>query len=106
MRRHGQPHEIVTDKLGSYCAAMKYIGKADRQATGRWLKNRAENSNLPFRKRERAMQRYRRLRSLQKFASILASVLNLFNSERSLYFRSNFKLNPSATLAEWRELCV
>lgn len=49
MRKHGQPDTIVTDKLRSYGAALKEIGAAARQETGRWINNRAENSNLPFR---------------------------------------------------------
>jgi putative transposase len=104
MRRHGRPGTLVTDKLRSYGAAMRVIGNADRQETGRWVNNRAENSHLPFRRRERAMLRFRRLRSLQKFASVHASVLNLFNSERSLYSRQHFKLNRVAALTEWRQL--
>lgn len=104
MRKHGRPEVIVTDRLRSYGAALKEIGNADRQETGRWLNNRAENSHLPFRRRERAMLRFRRLRSLQKFAAVHASVYNLFNSERSLSSRSNFKLNRHAALAEWRGL--
>ena len=48
MKRHGRPHIFVTDKLRSYGAAMKEIGNADRQETGRWLNNRAENSHQPF----------------------------------------------------------
>jgi putative transposase len=63
MKRHGQPHLIVTDLLRSYGAAMKVIGDADRQETGRWLNNRAENSHLPFRRRERAMLRFQRTRT-------------------------------------------
>jgi putative transposase len=106
MRKHGQPVEIVTDRLRSYGAALKEIGAAEKQITGRWLNNRAENSHLPFRRRERAMLRFRRMRSLQKFASVHASVYNLFNSERSLYSRQNFKLNRAAALAEWRGLCA
>ena len=106
MRRFGRPEVIVTDKLRSYSAALKVIGNAGRQETGRWVNNRAENSHLPFRRIERAMQRFRRLRSLQKFASVHASVLNLFNSERSLYSRQHFKLNRVAALAEWRQLCA
>lgn len=106
MRKHGRPDVIVTDRLRSYGAALKEIGNADRQETGRWLNNRAENSHLPFRRRERAMQRFRRIRSLQKFASVHASVFNLFNSERSLTSRSQFKLNRAAALAEWRGLCA
>jgi len=45
MKRYGQPHVIVTDKLRSYGAAMKVIGNDARQETGRWLNNRAENSH-------------------------------------------------------------
>jgi putative transposase len=47
---------------------------------------------------------FRRMRSLQKFASVHASVYNLFNSERSLYTRPDFKLNRATALAEWRGL--
>lgn len=95
----------MTDKLRSYGAALKNIGAADRQETGRWLNNRAENSHLPFRRRERAMLRFRRMRTLQKFAAVHASVLNHFNLERHLYSRQKFKLNRAAALAEWRLLC-
>lgn len=104
MKRFGNPNVIVTDKWRSYGAAMKDIGNAGRQETGRWLNNRAENSHLPFRRRERAMLRFRRTRSLQKFVSVHASVYNHFNQERHLYSRRNFKLNRTAALAEWRQL--
>ncbi|MEP2532119.1 DDE-type integrase/transposase/recombinase, partial [Shimia sp.] len=87
-------------------AAMKVIGNADRQESGRWKNNRAENSHLPFRRKERAMHRFRRMRSLQKFVSIHASVFNHFNQDRSLSKRCHFKLNRTAALAEWRGLCV
>ena len=104
MKRSGQPRIIVTDKLSSYRAAMVIIGNSDRQETGRWVNNRAENSHLPFRRRERAMLRFRRTATLQKFVSIHASVQNHFNQERHLYSRTNFKLNRAAALAEWRQL--
>jgi putative transposase len=105
MKRYGQPHVIVTDKLRSYGAAMKIIGNAERQETGRWKNNRAENSHLPFRRRERAMLRFRRMRSLQKFVTVHSSVYNHFNKERSLSKRDHFKLNRTAALVEWRQLC-
>ena len=104
MRRHGSPNEIVTDKLRSYSAAAKELGCLEKQVTGRWANNRVENSHLPFRRRERAMLRFRRIHSLQKFASIHASFYNLFNSQRSLSKRSTFKLNRAAALNEWRSL--
>ena len=104
LKRYGNPHVIVTDKLRSYGAAMKVIGNAQKQETGRWLNNRGENSHLPFRRRERAMVGFRSMRSLQKFVSVHASVCNHFNLERHLYSRDNFKLNRTAALAEWRQL--
>ena len=104
MKRHFNPQIFVTDKLRSYGAAMKVIGSANKQETGRWLNNRAENSHQPFRRRERAMIRFRRTRTLQKFVSVHSSVHNHFNQERHLYSRENFKLNRAAALAEWRQL--
>ena len=106
MKRFGNPNVIVTDKLRSYGAAMKVIGNANRQKISRWLNNRAENSHPPFRRRQRAMLRFRRMRSLQKFVTVHASVHNHFNQERHLYSRTNFKLNRTAALAEWRQLGV
>uniref|UniRef100_UPI000A65DBEA DDE-type integrase/transposase/recombinase n=1 Tax=Aliiruegeria sabulilitoris TaxID=1510458 RepID=UPI000A65DBEA len=85
-------------------AALKAIGAEQLHETGQWLNNRAENSHLPFRRRERAMQRFRRMRSLQMFAALHASVSNHFNSERSLSSRANFKKNRTAALAGWRRL--
>ena len=106
MKRHGRPYVIVTDKLRSCGAAMKHIGNAARQETGRWLNNRAENSHQPFRRRERAMLRFRCMRGLQKFASIHSAVHNHFNQERHLNNRPNFKLTRTAVLAEWRLVCA
>jgi len=106
MKKHGRAESLVTDKLRSYYTAMKDLGVADRQATGGWVNNRAENSHLPFRRREPAMLRFRRMRSLQKFASVHASVSNHFNADRSLSSRAIFKQNRAVALAEWRGLGV
>ena len=106
MKRHGRLHIFVTDKLRSYGAALKVINNVDKQETGRWLNNRAENSHQPFRRRERAMLGFRRMRTLQKFVAVHASVHNHFNAERHLYSRSNFKLNRAAALTELRGLCA
>jgi putative transposase len=76
MKRYGRPEAIVTDRLRSYGAALRDLGSSELQQTGRWLNNRAENSHLPFRRRERAMLRFRRMRSLQKFAAVHSSVYN------------------------------
>ena len=106
MKRHGRPKVIVTDRLRSYGAALKDMGRGDDREMGRWLNNRAENSHLPFRRRERAMLRFRRMRTLQKFASVHASIHNHFPTERHLQNRNTYKLTRAAALAEWRDLCA
>ncbi len=106
MKRYGSPNIIVTDKLRSYRAAMNMIGNPLRQVTGRWFNNRAENSHQPFRRRERAMAKFRSPGTLQKFASIHASIHNHFNHERHFYNRQEFKLNRATALAEWRQLAA
>ncbi|MFT5774826.1 MAG: putative transposase [Hyphomonas sp.] len=106
MKRYSNPRFIVTDRLKSYRAAMKVIGNEGRQETGRHLNNRAENSHLPFRRRERAMSRFRRMRSLQKFVSIHSSVYNHFNFERHINTQIRFKQKRDAALREWRDLLV
>ena len=106
MRKYGETPNVVTDGLCSYPAAMKEIGNADRQEVGRRPNNRAENSHQPFRRRERAMQRFRSVKTLQKFSSVHAQVHNQFNQERHLVTRQVYKQRRSAALAEWRALAA
>ena len=88
VRRYGSPDVIVTDK----------------HYTGRWANNGAQNSYLPLSRLESAMLRFRRMHSLQMFASIHASFHDLFNSQRSLSKCRTFKLNRDAALNEWGSL--
>lgn len=104
MKRYGQPAEIVTDGLSSYKAALRDLCCTDKQATGRWLNNRIETPQQPFRRRDRAMLRCRRMRSLQMFSSVHFSVHNHFNLERYLYRRDDFTESRAAARAEWRSL--
>ena len=106
MKRYGRPRSIVTDRLRSYRSAMKVIGNTTSQECGRWLNNSAENSHQPFRRREGAMAKFRSPATLQKFASIHASIHNHFNREQHLNRRDIFKQNRSAALAEWRQLAA
>jgi putative transposase len=104
LKRHGAPEAITTDGLRSYRAAMKDLGNEAKQEVGRWANNRVENSHLPFRRRERAMLRFRRMKTLQKFASVHANVHNHFNHERHLVDRQTYKERRSAALAEWQSV--
>jgi putative transposase len=85
---------------------MRDLGNLERQEMGRHQNNRAENSHLPFRRRERAMLRFRQMKSLQKFASVHSSLHNLFNSERHLVDRQTYRKRRSDALAEWQGLAA
>jgi len=89
-----------------YKAAMTDLGSIGKQAVGRWANNRVENSHLPFRRRERAMLRFRRMKTLQKFASVHANISNHFSAERHLVDRQAYKLRRAAALAEWQLLAA
>jgi putative transposase len=102
LKRHGSPDKITTDVLRSYGAAMDELGCRERQEVGRWANNRVENSHLPFRRRERAMLRFRQMKTLQKFASVHANIHNHFSLERPLADRQTYKERRSAALAECR----
>ncbi len=102
LKRHGPAERIVTDGLKFYPAAMRDLGNEQRREMGRWKNNRAENSHLPFRRRERAMLRFRQMKSLQKFASVHANIHNHFNSQRHLIDRQTYKTARSTALAEWQ----
>ena len=104
LKRHGTADAITTDGLKSYGAALRDLGIADKQTIGRHANNRVENSHLPFRRRERAMLRFRQMKTLQKFASVHANVHNHFNLERHLVDRVIYKERRSAALAGWQSL--
>lgn len=106
LKRHGKVEAITTDGLRSYGAAMDELGNRDKQEIGRWANNRVENSHLPFRRRERAMLRFRQMKSLQKFASVHANIHNHFNLDRHLVDRKTYKQSRSAALAEWQSLAA
>ena len=101
MKKYGLPRSIVTDGLRAYPAAMNEIGvSAARHEVGGRLNNHAENSHQPFRRRERAMQRSRSRKTLQKLSSVHAQVHNQFNQERHLVTRQVYKQRRSVALAE------
>jgi len=85
---------------------MRGLGNLDRRECGRWLNNRVENSHLPFRRRERAMLRFRQMKSLQKFVSVHASVHNHFNHEGHLVSREIYTERRAAAQAAWRNLAA
>ena len=106
MSRYGKPKEIVTDKLPSYKAALKELSLQNLQNTGQYQNNQAENSHLHFRRREKIMNKFRSMRSLQKFTAIQSQFQNHFNHQRHIETRSTFKNLRQSSLNAWNEILV
>jgi len=96
------PSAVVTDKLPSYGAALSELGMKDRHITGGRSNNRAENSHLPIRQRERRMQRFKSAGSAQQFLAIHAAVYNTFNVQRHLISRKTLRQFRGEAMRTWQ----
>lgn len=68
---------MVTDKLASYAAARRKIMAGVEHRSRKGLNSRAENSHLPLRKSERAMQGFRSWRRLRRFVEVFSALRTL-----------------------------
>ena len=107
LRKQGRPPKrIITDKLGSYGAAKRKVMPkvAHRQHKG--LNNRAENSHVPIRKRERMMQGFRSWPGLQRFVSVFSAIRNHFVPPRSSRSAISTHLHRLRAMAEWKSVAA
>ena len=96
-----RPKQIVTDWLGSYGAALRELGLSHVHKMGGRSNNRAENSHLPIRRRERKMQRFKSQKFAQRFLSTFGPIYNLFNTQRHLITRSTLRTFRDQAMEEW-----
>ena len=96
-----KPERIVTDRLGSYRAALKDLNMTHVHEVGGRKNNRAENSHLPIRRRERKQQKFRSIKSAQKQLSNYGQIYNLFNYQRHLISRQTLRQFRNAAKTEW-----
>ncbi len=92
---------VVTDKLPSYGTALADLGMKDKHVTGGRRNNRAENSHLPVRQRERRMKRFKSARSAQRFLSTHSVVYNCFNVQRHLISRRTLRQFRDEAISTW-----
>jgi putative transposase len=103
LKRQGcPPRRMITDKLGSYAAARRQIMPAVEHRSHKGLNNRAENSHLPLRKRERMMQGFRSAGGLQRFTPVFSAMRNLFVPPRSHRSALATHLHRLQALAAWK----
>lgn len=93
------PKEIVTDGPASYKAATKILGCRDRHRRLR-DNNRAENSHLPVRRRERKMQCFKSQGQAQRFTSAHSAIYNTFDIQRHLVSQTTMHRFRESAMAE------
>ena len=105
LRNHGvHPETITTDKLSSYRAAARMLGLTDRHRPGGMRENnRAENSHLVIRRRERKQQKFKSQGSAQRFLSTHGPIYNTFNLQTHLIRRSTLRRFRAEAHAAWAE---
>ncbi|NIE81809.1 IS6 family transposase [Asaia sp. As-1742] len=96
-----RPSRMITDKLKSYGAARRKLGLAIRHFSHKGLNNRAENSHLPLRKRERIMQKFRSPGGCQRFVSVFSAIRNLFVPSASITTALSRHIHRVRALAQW-----
>ena len=105
LKRQGwAPRRIVTDKLASYGAAKREVAPGIEHRSHKGLNNRAENSHVPLRKRERQMQGFRSAGGLQRFTSVFSAVRNLFVPPASKRQALSTHQHRLAAFARWRSV--
>lgn len=97
-----EPQRIVTDGLGSYSAALDELGLRHLHQPGRFRENnRAENSHLPIRRRERQQQLFKSLTSAQRFLTTHAAIYNTFYTQKHLISRPILRRFRAEADAAW-----
>jgi putative transposase len=100
------PRVMITDKLGSYAAAKKELMPDVEHRSHKGLNNRAENSHLAVRRRERIMKRFKSTRQCQRFVSIHGPITNLFLYPRTSISAARHRHLRNAAMAMWYEIIV
>ena len=97
-----EPQLITTDGLGSYVAALDQLDLRHLHRPGRLRENnRAENSHLPIRRRERQQQLFKSQASAQRFLTIHAAIYNTFYTQRHLISRPTLRCFRSDAASAW-----
>lgn len=107
LRQQGlAPRVMITDKLASYAAAKKELTPSVEHRSHKGLNNRAENSHLAVRRRERGMKHFKSGHQCQRFVSIHGPITNLFHYPRNHMTAAQHRDLRDAAMAMWGHITM
>jgi putative transposase len=98
------PRVLVTDKLASYGVAHRRLIPSVEHRRSKYLNNRAENSHLPTRQRERAMKRFQSAGGAQRFLSAFSGISPHFRTRRHLLHAQEYRREMANRFSTWNEV--
>ncbi len=101
-----EPRVVITDKLASYPPAIRKVLPNTEHRRHKRLNNRAENSHLPTRKRERVLQRFKSAEHAQRFLGPFSAVSNHFRPRRHLFTASAYRQLRTERHAVWLDISL
>jgi putative transposase len=101
-----EPRVVITDKLASYVPAIRRVLPRSEHRRHKGLNNRAENSHLPTRKRERVLQRFKSAEHAQHFLGPFSAVCNHFRPRRHRLTASAYRQIRTERYAVWQDVTL
>jgi putative transposase len=101
-----QPRVVITDKLATYPPAIRRVLPNTEHRRHKLLNNRAENSHLPTRKRERVLQRFKSAEHAQRFLEPFSAVCNHFRPRRHRLTASTYRHIRTERHMVWQDVTL
>lgn len=98
------PRVVVTDKLRSYGAAHRQVMPSIEHRSSKYLNNRAENSHIPTRERERGMKGFRSVGTAQRFLSACSRISPRFRPHRHLMTATTDRTEMTNRFTIWHQI--
>lgn len=103
-KQYGRPRVVITDKLGSYSAALKCLAPSIDHRRHKGLNNRSEGSHRPTRKREKIMARFKSPGQTQRFLAVHDQVQTVFRPRRHKLSAAAYRQSRSDAHSIWDDI--
>ena len=99
-----RPTRVTTDRLKSYKSVIREEAPKTKHLRGKWLNNRAENSHIPVRERERRMKGFKSANQAQEFLDRFEFIRSYTKPKQHLLPASEYRKTLSYRLRQWDKI--